>query len=961
MAETHALLLTDVVDSTRLTERLGDHAMAELWASHNRLARDLLALWRGREIDKADGMLLLFDTVADAVGFALAYHRTLKARGLPILARAGIHWGPVNLRPNPPADVARGAKPLEVDGLALPVVARVMSVALGGQTLLSADAQAALGPVAQRVVSHGCWQLQGIADPVAVFEIGETGAPFVAPGDGAKAYRVHRQGELWLPVRELRHTLPAERDGFVGRQDALQALADRFDAGARLVSVLGMGGTGKTRLANRFAWTRLGDYPGGVWFCDLSQARHAAGIHLAVAQGLELTLVRGDPVAQLAHALAGRQRCLVILDNFEQVAAHAEATLGRWLDRARAAHFIVTTREVLGIPGEATLALDPLPAADAATLFVKRAQAVRLGYTPDADDQAAIQRLVQVLDGLPLAIELAAARLRAMTAPTLLARLHDRLDSLVAGSGRIDRQATLRATFDWSWQLLTDAEKAALARLSVFAGGFTLEAATPVLQAPGANGAASAEALLLSLVDKSLVRQVGGDRHALLESVRDYAAQHLRTEGHFAGSGPACEADTRARHWQFFAALDERAAVAERCVEVHNLVAACREAAAAGDARAATGSLVAAWAALRRTGPMRTALDLVQLVEALQVLDDADHSLVHWVAGSALDLMGDAEVARQRLQAGLQLARHAGATTTTARLLVALGSRQAQDGDLGDALASLREAGRLASLVSHPELLALALNAVAGVKCEQTRFDEARVDYEQALALARELGDRRLEGGVLGNLGGLHHDRGELDLARSLYEQALALAQDVGDQRWEGNAHCNLGLLMLEQGSGEPARAQFEQALAMARQSGHVRLSYFVQCNLGLLLAGEGRLPEARQHLEQAVAGAVAASDRRAEGQFRGPLGLVLARQGHLAAAQASLDLGEQRLQALDDRLSLALLWCDRTEVETLAGRPHAALRAMDAAGSAAQALGCGEDSPLRRRLAALAGVPSRS
>ena len=294
MPTLQALLLTDVVDSTRLAEALGDAAMAAVWTAHDRIARDLLPIWRGREIDKTDGMLLLFDQVADAVGYALAYHRALAARDLPIKARAGIHVGPVTLRPNPAADVARGAKPIEVDGLALPIAARVMSIALGGQTLLSADARLALGVVATadspRVQSHGHWRMQGVAEPVELFEIGESDAPFATPPDGAKVYRVVRQGELWQPMREVRHSVPAERDSFVGRSEALHALADKLDDGARLVSVLGVGGTGKTRLVTRFAWTWLGDYPGGVWFCDLSQARTLDGIHFAVAQGLDVPL-----------------------------------------------------------------------------------------------------------------------------------------------------------------------------------------------------------------------------------------------------------------------------------------------------------------------------------------------------------------------------------------------------------------------------------------------------------------------------------------------------------------------------------------------------------------------------------------------------------------------------------------------------------------------------------------------
>jgi len=223
-------------------------------------------------------MLLLFDSAADAVGYALAYQQALAMLQTPLKARAGLHLGPVTLRANNPTDIARGAKPLEVDGAAKATAARVMSVAMGGQTLLSASARHALPELGLRVQSHGHWRLKGLAEPVELFEVAGDDAPFTPPADTDKAYRVVWQGEMWLPAREIRHSLPAERDGFVGRAEALTDLERRMEAGARLVSVLGMGGSGKTRLSIRFGWTWLGDFPGGVWFCDLSQARSLGGI-----------------------------------------------------------------------------------------------------------------------------------------------------------------------------------------------------------------------------------------------------------------------------------------------------------------------------------------------------------------------------------------------------------------------------------------------------------------------------------------------------------------------------------------------------------------------------------------------------------------------------------------------------------------------------------------------------------
>ena len=214
-----ALLFTDVVDSTRLVERLGDARAAEAWSAHDRRARDLLARHRGREIDRADGFFLLFDEARDAAAFALGYHDAIADLGL--VARVGLHVGPVTLRENAPADVARGAKPFEVEGLAKPLAARVMALAMGGQCLLTAAARDAMAdalPEGARIVLHGHYRFKGIKEPVEVFEIGAgVELAFMPPPDADKAYRVVRSGDMWLPVREVRHNLPAERDTFVGR------------------------------------------------------------------------------------------------------------------------------------------------------------------------------------------------------------------------------------------------------------------------------------------------------------------------------------------------------------------------------------------------------------------------------------------------------------------------------------------------------------------------------------------------------------------------------------------------------------------------------------------------------------------------------------------------------------------------------------------------------------------------
>ena len=925
MSNLRALLLTDVVDSTKLSLRIGDEETARLWARHDRAARDLLPVWNGREIDKTDGMLLLFEAASDAVAYALAYQQALHTFDPPLKARAGLHVGPVTLRENSASDVARGAKPLEVEGGAKSIAARVMSVAMGGQILLSARARESLDHGSLRIQSHGHWHLKGVDEPIELFEVADAAASFIPPPDADKAYRVVRQGDLWVPAREIRHSLPAERDSFVGRQDVLRILATKLGGDARLVSILGMGGTGKTRLATHFAWTWLGDYPGGVWFCDLAQARSLDGILFAVAQGLEVRLAGGDPVAQLANAIAGRGKCLVILDNFEQVTQFAEDTLGRWLDRAPQAKFVVTTREVLGIAGEATLALETLPPSDSAALFLSRAESAMDGFQPGADDQAAIRQLVSVLDGLPLAIELAAARVRLMPPRTMLARMNERF-SVLMSKGRRERQATLRATFDWSWDLLSEPEKAALAQLSVFRGGFTRASAAGVLDLNGVTGSVPrAEDVVAWLVDKSLVRQGAQDRFDLLESVREYAAEHLRSEGRYAGSGPPALAAAEVRHGQFFASLGQRAVELSGAVEVDNLVAACSRAVARGDGNVAARALAGAWALLHMRGPFRVGVDLGRAVSAVVGGDGAARVEVDLTLGSALRLCGSVAEGRRLIEAAVTRAERLADGMLLARCQHAHGVSLAQSGAFGAAQALYLQA--LTAFREFDERMReCAVLAHLGELCDSMgRHDEAAHAYETGLRVASEFRLRRWEGAAAGNLGQFHANQGRLEAARPLYALAIEIAHELGDRHWEANARCNLGLLHHATGQFGEAQSELEASLAAARAMGHARLVSIVQCNLGLVAEAQGRPDEAMACHQEALGLARDLGDRRSEAQFLTYMGVLHARQSRLVEARECLDTGEAVFVELGDRVNMGLLLCNRAETEHLAGNSRQA------------------------------------
>jgi predicted ATPase/class 3 adenylate cyclase/Tfp pilus assembly protein PilF len=930
------LLLADVVDSTTLADRLDAAELAAWWQAHDGAARALLRTWHGREIDKSDGFLLLFETVDDALAYAADYHRAIAGLVPEQRARVAVHRAEVVLRENTVAEVAMGAKPLEVDGLGKSLAARLMALAQGGQTLMTASTAAAIS-ARDRLQRQGHWRLKGMAEPVEVVEYVDPAVPCPPPIDGPKAYRVVQRGQAWMPVADLPHTLPAEPDRMLGREAELRDVFDRYDCGARLVTVLGLGGAGKTRLAVRFGWAWRGEFPGGVWFCDLSQASSVDGLLHAVAQGLELPLGRGEPVKQVGQAIGARGRCLVILDNFEQVVGHAPATLGRWIEQAGEAAFLATSRELLGLAGEQALALPPLPQDQGLALFIERARAADAAFQPCPADERVLAELVTLLDGLPLAIELCAARVTVMPAQALLQHMAQRFRLLVRSSGVRDRRATLRATLDGSWDLLDAAERAALAQLAVFERGFTLEAALAVIDLGAAPDAPWAVDVVQSLVHKSLVRKLEGARFELLRTVQDYALERLPAADAATTETAAC------RHWRYWSASDARLATAGRCVEADNLVAACRRACAAGDSTAATPLLVRAWSALRRVGPYGVAVDLAQQVESAAAIDPAALVRARIVHANALAQLG------QRRQARAVLAGTAAPadpdTPVHAELACIDADQLAGEGQFDAARQLLERARAIAQRHGDVLLECRVLNSMGALDHESNRMDEADRNYRAALALARDAGDVDWQAMLWGNIGALAHAQGLWADALQAYEQTIALARQEGDRRWEGNGRSNLGWLHHEAGHTEAAQRELWAALAIAQHLGSTGMEAAVRCNLGVSLMSAADGDAALVHLERAVRMVVDTGDAHAEGQYRTYLASAQAALGNRDAATAQFDAAESILNGAGDPNALGILMCRRAMASLAAGADDEARNYLKRA----------------RALAAQAGVSPRS
>jgi tetratricopeptide (TPR) repeat protein len=494
---------------------------------------------------------------------------------------------------------------------------------------------------------------------------------------------------------------------------------------------------------------------------------------------------------------------------------------------------------------------------------------------------------------------------------------------LSARGGRLDRQVTLRATLDWSWDLLTAHEKAALAQLSTFEGGFTLQAVEAVLHSAPDPYAPLAVDSLQSLIDKSFVRQIEDERFDLLQSVQAYAAQHLHAEGRFEGSGPVAELAVESRHGAYFADLIADDVIRSRGVELDNLSVACRRAVAHGDAQVAGRTLMLAWAALELRGPFKFGIDLSMLVLSMPRLSSGPSA--HLVLGSALQALGKIEPAQEAFESALQSAREAGDQKSEAEALNKLGSLRANAGHTDEARSDLAAALDLARGLGDRARECEALSAIGTLNEYLGRFDAALLDYEQALILARSSRNRRWEGGILGNLGNVYYNRGDALEACESYRAGLEIARELGNRKWEGNALCNLGLVEHVRGNASEARTNLESSLRLARDIGHARLEAIVLCNLGIVEDASGQSNRARDHLVAALEMAEHLGDRRLEGQVLGYLGLSCVRLQETEVGRRFLERGKATLQSLQDELNLAMLYCNSAEACVLLGQPDPA------------------------------------
>jgi predicted ATPase/class 3 adenylate cyclase len=762
---TITFLFTDIQGSTRLLQRLGD-GYTDVLGAHGRLLREASARHGGCEVHVfGDGFFIAFADAVDAVAAAVESQRSLLGfpwpHGSPVLVRMGLHTGT--------AVVVDG----DYVGYDVHRASRIAGSAHGGQIVVSAETHRAV---------------DGSVDGVAFLDLGEHVLKDL--DDPEQLHQVLADGLLteFAPLRSLEPptNIPRRAGTLVGRRRDLAELHRLVcDAATRVVTVTGPGGTGKTRLAGAVGVDALGEFSGGAFFVDLTPITDPDQVVIEIAGVVGASLESGPPVDALADTIR-RRRVLLLLDNFEQVMFAAPA-VARLVERCPRLTVMVTSRVVLSLRDEVVFPVSPLglpseptrdavEQSDAGALFVERARSARPDFRLSEANAAVVAEVCELVDGLPLAIELAAARIKLFAVEQLRMQLDEGLRVLTGGPGDApERHQAMRATIEWSLRLLTPSERVFFRNLAVFRGGATLDALAYVV-APEDEAAET----LTALIDHSLVRRIadehGGVRFDVLHVIGEYARDLLEASGAAAEVGD--------RHARFFLALAEAASAAggdDTLAGEHDNLRTALDAlldrAELGDGQAAelglrlANSLGQFW---YHHGHLHTGIALLE--RSLAVASDVDQlqrasALGH--LGILLESCRDVDAARACFEEALATYRNRGDRAGEAKCLNSLGVVARTTGDLR----------------------------------------QAEVYFVESLALRRELGDVPGTATRLSNLALILIHRGEIARAIDLLTEAERLDSTAGD-RWGIACDANnLGVAHLLDGHPETGKPLVASAL----------------------------------------------------------------------------------------------------------------------------------------------------
>lgn len=904
---TVTFLFTDIESSTSLLQQLGDVRYAQLLADHRRLLRAAFEAHGGHEVESTgDGFLIAFQTARDAVLAAVDAQRTVAAHpwppGILVRVRMSLHTGEALRRDS------------GYVGLDVHRAARICEAGWGGQILLS--------------WTTGSFVERNLPDGVSLRDLGEHRLKSLERPE--RIYQILHP-ELpgsFPPLRSLTtlsNNLPQQLTSFVGREREMTEVK-RLLSGTRLLTLSGPGGSGKTRLAVQVAADVGEEYRDGVWFVELAPLSDPAHVAPAVASALGL---REEPARQLLggqeqtgrtfeDALLSylqRKQLLLVLDNCEHVVSACALLVAALLRACPDLRILATSQEALGIPGEVLWAVPPLSPPDparlpplrdlslypAVQLFMDRAAAAVRDFSLTLENAHAVAQVVHRLDGIPLAIELAASRVRVLSVEQIAARLDDRFRLLTGGSRiSVPRHQTLRATMDWSYGLLTDAEQALLRRLSVFVGGWTLEDAEAVCADDEVEATAILD-LLARLVDKSLVlvdERSDGARYRLLETVRQYSQEWLVESGENVG--------VRDRHRDWYVQLAERAEP-----ELH-------------------GPTQAAWL-------QRLATEHDNLRAALKWSLERQHAEAGLRLASALwwfwYVYGFFVEGRRWAEQALAGSAHT-PTHLRAKVMQRAGLLCWAQGDYTAAVEFCDQSLALAREAGDDLTVVYALITLGMVAHRNREYTHAAAQYEEALAISRRLGDRWSTSVILIFLGRVLSHLKDHRRAESLLQEGLALSRALGD-RWGLASHLyQSGQAAWREDDTGRARALFEESLARFRELGSKEGMQYALNMLGRVAFAQGAYDRAEASHEESLALSREMGDKPGTAYALYHAALAAYRQGAHEKAAAMLLEGLALRRELVDRRGMTECLDGLALVAWARGRQIEAARLLGAADS---------------------------
>jgi predicted ATPase/class 3 adenylate cyclase len=778
---TVTFLFTDIEGSTRLLQDLGDR-YTELLDGHCRVIREAVAAEGGAEVGtEGDSFFVAFREARQALSAAVTAQRSLASSAWPegaeVRVRMGLHTG----------EGKRGGD--NYVGLDVNRTARIAAAGHGGQVLLSSATAELVSrrlPEGVQLTDLGPHRLKDLAQPEHLFQVEIAGLPAAFP-----------------PLRTLDarpNNLPAQLTSFVGREPDLVAVGDLLER-ARLVTLTGPGGTGKTRLAVQVAAQRLSKYADGAFLVELASISDPDLVASSIAVALDIRESTEQELSEtLATALREREM-LLVLDNFEQL-VQAAPLVTRLLEAAPRLRVLVTSRALLHVHGEHEYPVTTLAIPDAASLpslaalsqyegvslFVERATTANAGFAITNEVAPAVAEIVARLEGLPLAIELAAANVRLLSPQAILGRLGSRLTFLGGGPRDLPaRQRTLRDAIDWSYGLLKPAEAALFRRLAVFVGGWTVDAAEAVCS-PSELGF-DAFVGLTTIVDQSLIRAAedGEDepRFMMLETIREFAADQL------AGAG---ETDRLRRgHAEYFLRLAEATepeltrnpAAIERIGRDHdNFRASLTWALEAAAADAALRLVFALWRFWHQRGHLREGREWAERSLALPGAEARTSGRARGLTGAAglAYWQNDYPAAEAWYLEAESIFRELGDARGLADAIYNTASMAAIAGRMVEAMAGMHESAELARRIGDDGLTARSLAAIGYGAFMQDDLDSARTVLEEGLELAERIGDQFQMGGAHHTVAQVARLQGRLSDAADHYRAAIRIMHALGDQ-----------------------------------------------------------------------------------------------------------------------------------------------------------------------------------